>query len=284
MGCGFNTLTMHYQPQSPLVSHIRLLFLAIISVINFLLCYNPVEKKMHNLKNILFSLVVLSLLFFTTVSSVCYANSPPPPTVSIIVSHPPEDIELHIGTEEAQRINKVFESYYIFYLGFDNTKNDVLTVTWKDADFEIALPQLQRYNNIFTLDIGKRTLSPGTFWARPYEFAAITIILTLLIEGLIFFLFGYRKRRHWVVFLVTNLVTQGFLYIWLNSEFYPLVNSYFFPVLFSLIVGEFLVFIIETAAFLILVRERSRWITFLYVIAANFASLVAGGLLINALI
>jgi hypothetical protein len=239
---------------------------------------------MHNLKKHLLSIVILSVLFFATVSSVCYANSLPPPTVSIIVSHPPKDIELHIGSEKAQRITKIFESYFIFYLGFENAEYDALTVTWNDSNFEIALPQLQQYNNVFTLDLAKRTLSRGTSWARPYEFAAITIILTLSIEGLIFFLFGYRKIRSWIVFLVTNIVTQGFLYIWLNSEFYPLVNSYFFPILFNLIIGEILVLIIETAAFLILVRERSRWVTFLYVIAANFASLVVGGILINALI
>ena len=130
----------------------------------------------------------------------------------------------------------------------------------------------------------KRTLTRGTSWLRPYEFASITIILTLLIEGVIFFLFGYRKRNSWIVFLATNILTQGFLYVWLNTQFYPLVNSYFFPVLFSLIVGEFLVFISEITVFLILVRERRRLVTFSYVVAANFASLIVGGFLINALI
>jgi hypothetical protein len=81
-----------------------------------------------------------------------------------------------------------------------------------------------------------------------------------------------------------GLVSWSLLYVWLNLEFYPLANSYFFPILFNLIIGEFLVFIFEAIAFMILVRERQRLVTFLFVLAANAASLVAGGFLFNALI
>lgn len=229
-------------------------------------------------------LLLLPVVFVVFNISVSYANAPPPPTIAVIVSHAPEDIELRIESEKAQRTDRIIESYFTFHLEFSDAHYEMLTVTSGGDTFEIALPQLQKYNNLFTLDLEKRTLTPGTSWSRPYEFAAITIILTLLIEGVILFLFGYRKRNSWIVFLVINIVTQGILYVWLNTEFYPLVNSYFFPVLFSLIIGELLVFIIEIVAFLILVRERPRIVTFLYVIAANFSSLIAGGFLINTLI
>ena len=33
--------------------------------------------------------------------------------------------------------------------------------------------------------------------------------LTLLLEGALFWLFGYRLRRSWLVFLLANLITQG---------------------------------------------------------------------------
>jgi hypothetical protein len=242
------------------------------------------DEEMHiPFKKTLFLLLLPITLIVANVS-ICYANSPPPPTIFVVVAHAPKDLELRIGSEKAQRTDKILESYYTFHLGFTGINSDTLLVTTNDGSFEIALPQLQQYNNAFTLDLVKRTLTRGTSWLRPYEFASITIILTLLIEGVIFFLFGYRKRNSWIVFLATNILTQGFLYVWLNTQFYPLVNSYFFPVLFSLIVGEFLVFISEITVFLILVRERRRLVTFSYVVAANFASLIAGGFLINALI
>jgi len=232
----------------------------------------------------LFLLLLLPVAFVVANTSVCYANAPPPPTIAVIVSHAPKDFELRIGSQKAERIDRIFESYFTFHLEFSGTNYDILTVT-KDGDtFEIVLPQTEKYNNLFILDLESRTLTQGTSWLRPYEFAAITIILTLLIEGVILFLFGYRNRNSWIVFLITNLVTQGFLYVWLNREFYPLVDSYFFPILFGLIVGEFLVFIIETIVFLIFVRERPRLVTFLYVMVANFSSLIAGGFLINALV
>ncbi len=217
-------------------------------------------------------------------TSICYANAPPPPTITVIVSHAPEDLELSIGSYKAQRIDRIFESYYNFHLRFTDIDYDTLKIIKGENTFEIALPELQQYNNIFTLDLEDMTLTPGTSWLRPYEFASVTIILTLLIEGIIFFLFGYRKRTSWIVFLVTNLVTQGFLYVSLNREFYPLVNSYFPSILFYLIIGEFLVLIFEIIAFLVFLRERPRLVTLLYVVLANFASLIAGGFLINALI
>ncbi len=142
--------------------------------------------------------------------------------------------------------------------------------------FEVALNVSLRYNNIFTLDMEKQTLTPGESFFRSFNLTALRVVLTLLIEGLIFFLFGYRQKRSWLVFLIVNLVTQGFLNVWLTVSTSPM-QSY---LVLSLIWGEFLVFIVETAAFLILVKEHRRWRTFAYVITANLVSLFAGSWLI----
>lgn len=229
-------------------------------------------------------IIVLPLIIGIGLTSICYANSPPPPTVSIIVANAPKDLELSIGSVKANGIAKIFDSYYTFYLKFDDINPSMLTISSSEGTFEIPLPQLQKYNNVFRLDIGSRTLIAGASQFRAYQFALITLILTLLIEGALFFLFGYRKRSSWIVFLIVNIITQGLLYVWLNITFYPLVDSYFAPILFSLIGGEFLVFIFEIIAFLIFIRERPRLLTFLYVIMANFASLIAGGFILNYLL
>lgn len=230
---------------------------------------------------LIFLLLPVVLIFGNT--KVCYANAPPPPTVSIVISGAPKDLELSIGSVKGNRIDKIFESYFTFYLEFTDTEY-TLNITEENNTYEIALPQLQKYNNVFRLDLENRSLSPGTSSWRPYEFASITLILTILIEGVIFFLFGYRKWRSWIIFLATNIVTQGFLYIWLNTGFYPLVSSYSFPIYFNLVLGEILVVIVEIGIFLIFINERHRLVTLSYVILANLASLFAGGYLINAMI
>ncbi|MEJ2740893.1 MAG: hypothetical protein P8105_13905, partial [Dehalococcoidia bacterium] len=105
------------------------------------------------------------------------------------------------------------------------------------------------------------------------------IIVTLAIEALVFYLFGYRKKRSWLIFLIANLLTQGALNIWLNVTTTPL-ESY---IIFSLITGELLVIAVELAGFLTFVKEHRRWRTALYVIVANLLSLFAGGYLITVL-
>ena len=94
-----------------------------------------------------------------------------------------------------------------------------------------------------------------------------------------FYLFGYRRKESWLIFLIINLLTQGVLNIWLNGSFTPL-DSY---IIFSLVFGEILVLIIEMIAFLILVKEHHRLRIALYVIIANLLSLIAGGYLITVL-
>jgi len=215
-------------------------------------------------------------------AGVCYANSPPPPSVFIIVSGAPKDLSLRIGAVTPQIRSKAFETYYGFFFQNGAPAENTLQVTTADGAYQIELPPRNSYTSTFTLDIKTGNLTPGAPAWRPYEFASITIVLTLLIEGVIFYLFGYRKKSSWIAFLITNLVTQGYLYVWLNRQDYPSFSGY--GTTFDLILGEFMVVIIEMVALLIAVRERRRLETFLYVILANVVSLIAGGFLVNALI
>jgi hypothetical protein len=126
-----------------------------------------------------------------------------------------------------------------------------------------------------------RKLIPGTLPARNFVIWSIRIILTLLIEALVFYLFGYRQKRSWAVFLGTNLVTQTALFVWLSFLATPLMGSTY--LILDLIIGEFFVFLIEMLVFLIFVNEKRRWMTAGYVILANLVSVIAGGYLIALL-
>jgi hypothetical protein len=210
----------------------------------------------------------------------CNANAAAPPSILIIVSHAPDDLDISIepGGIQAHRTDKVLESYFAFY-SYDLKSADYhLKITTGGSSFDVALNAPLKFNNIFTLDLKNQTLAPGKSFTRSFNLTSLRIILTLIIEALVFFLFGYRKKSSWLIFLTVNLVTQGALNIWLSLSTTPL-QSY---LIFSLVFGEILVFIVEIAAFLIFIREK-RSLVSLFVIVANAASLFLGGFLITLL-
>ncbi|MDD4873831.1 MAG: hypothetical protein PHE15_02500 [Dehalococcoidales bacterium] len=239
--------------------------------------------KRFKLPVFIFTLVILAIASIPT--SVCLANSAEPPSIVIIVPNAPDDLEITIGEENikaGRTENKLIETYFTFYSYQLKATEYTLNFTTGDETFEIKLDTpLEKYNNIFTLDITNRTLTPGTLLSRSIILWSIRIFLTLLIEAAVFYEFGYRQKRSWAVFLGTNLITQTALYIWLSGFALPLTGSFY--LIFDLIIGEFFVFIVEMIAFLILVNEHSRWRTTLYVIIANLLSLIAGGYLIALL-
>jgi len=213
----------------------------------------------------------------------CLANSAEAPSIVIMVPNAPKDLVITLEPElvPARRTDKVVESYFTFYRNdLKNTAEYAFQVATGGKTFEVTTNTfLNRYNNIFTLDLKTQTLSPGKSLSMSVGLPALRISLTLAIEGIVFFLFGYRSKRSWIIFLAVNLVTQGFLNIWLLRNAAPL-DSY---IVFTLIFGEFFVFFFELAGFLILIKEHARGRTAAYVILANLASLLLGGWLITVL-
>jgi hypothetical protein len=228
--------------------------------------------------------LLLSLFLLILVSciapAVCCANSAAPPSILIIVASAPDDlvITLEPGDIPAHRTDKVFESYFSFY-SYDLKSTDYnLKITTGDSTFEVTLKAPLKFNNIFTLDLKNQIVAPGKSFSRSFNLTSLRIILTLIIEALVFYLFGYRGKRSWLIFLIVNLVTQGALNIWLGFSTTPL-QSY---IILSLIIGEILVFIVEMVVFLIFMKEKRSLVSF-YVFIANVASLFAGGFLITQL-
>jgi hypothetical protein len=225
-------------------------------------------------------LLILGLLLMVCVNPpVCNANAAAPPSIIIIVPNAPDDLNISIepGNIQAHRTDKVLESYFSFY-SYDLKSADYkLKITTGGMTFEVPLNAPLQFNNIFTLDLENQIVTPGKSFYRFVNLTSLRIVLTLIIEALVFYLFGYRKKKSWLIFLIVNLVTQGALNIWLGVSTTPM-QSY---LVFSLVFGEILVFIVETAAFLFFVKEHGRSLAFLYVIVANAASLFLGGYLIT---
>jgi hypothetical protein len=229
-------------------------------------------------------MVLFTLLTIAAISPVCYANSAQLPSVLIIVPGAPKDLQITIGLGsrylKAGVRHKTLESHYTFYSSeFRNIDDYTLKVSTNDTSFEIPLPGRPDYGqNIFTLDLKNQKLIPGKSLSRSIILIFSRVILTLLIEGLVFFYFKYRRRESWIAFIIINLLTQGYLNIWLNSM-HPFTRFIFF----TLVSGEILVFIAEMIAFPLLVREHGPLKAISYAFTANLVSLLAGGFILTVL-
>ena len=228
------------------------------------------------------SFLTIFLLFVFT--SYCFGNSAEPPSILIIVDNAPDDLEVGIyanGTYSKANIKeKGTEKYYIFYSReLSTSANYTLKVKSTESTFEMPFEApLKSYDNIFTLDLKNRTLVSGKLLSRSLYLVVLRLTMTLIIEGLIFYLMGYRSKRSWIAFITINSITQGTLNIWLNG-ISPL-GGY---IIVLLVLGEFFVFIFEVIAFLAFLKENQWWRTLLFVILANIVSLIVGGYAISIL-
>lgn len=112
----------------------------------------------------------------------------------------------------------------------------------------------------------------------PLYFAAqlfSTLMPTLLIEGVVLWLLGFREKRSWAVFLAVNTATQVGLHVFCGSILATAGCHPIFYVL-TLLLPELVIWAVEAAAFAALMREhaaRRRWGGAL---CANLASYVLG--------
>ncbi len=240
----------------------------------------------QNLKSVIaISTIILLLVIF--VSSVpVFANAAEPPALVIIVADAPSDLKVGVYHDaesvfvEGRKTTNAIEAQIKFF-GRDLPDNEeyVLEVKYGTERFEITIDKPQNtYHATYSLNLKEKTLLPGETLMRNVTLVGLRVGLTLLIEGTIFWLLGFRKRITWLLFLAINLLTQGVLNLMLATN--PVSASY---VIFGLIFGEIFVFIVEWIAILSLVKEHSQAKRFVTVTLANFASLILGGYLISIL-
>jgi hypothetical protein len=242
---------------------------------------------------VIFIAIFIAIPLFPLTAS---ANSAEPPLFTVMVTNAPEDLQVSLRFSDGMqyganviRKNPAADTFYHFYsdagllyIGYAEIKTATLIVTTGGETFEITLPEPQTYHRLVTLNLSNRTLTPGTPLVRNSILVVMRIALTLLIEGFIFFLFGFRGRKNWTIFLVVNLITQGGLNIILSN---PDMGSYWGLAYIGL---EVIIFIAEIALFsALLERGESKWWLKgwkkpLYAITANTASLFAGAYLIGA--
>ncbi len=206
------------------------------------------------------------------------------PGVTVIVGFPPGDLELSLRVQEGDAFTTVqprkgqiaWETRYRFTYDRDPraqppVENAALVVSSGGKTFECPLSDLMRIihsNDIYFLDVSRQTVTRGQSVGRAVSLASMRVLLTLLLEGLLFFAFRYWKKRSWIAFAIINLITQGALNVVMSLHF---TNPYLFLFLIPMSVP---LLIIELIAFVVIVNEHRRRRTIAYVVAANLLSLL----------
>ena len=232
------------------------------------------------------SRVLLLILTFVLLLGVpVWGNSAEPPSILLIVPGAPDDLVVSMvdGNRSAKghRQDKMLESYFLFYLMETRPmENPSIMVEGGEYSFSVPLGEMEKtYQNTFTLDLEGQTLREGKDPLRSAIFVVLRVALTLVIEGLVFFLFGFRNKSSWIAFLVINLITQGSLNIWIST----VASHNTYTLFMGLVVLEFLILIAEMIGFLKFTKEKSKLRTGVFVLVANILSLYAGGYILMVL-
>ena len=145
------------------------------------------------------------------------------------------------------------------------------------ADFAQATrPYTRAYISNLVYDWQSNTLRAAT--PTPVRFLArllATLIPTLLVEGALLLVFGFRQKRTWLVFLMVNVVTQVALHIFVGSQS-AIAGDSLFSYLALFLLPELFIWAVETVAYQALIEERSSGKRAGYAFLANWASFLFG--------
>lgn len=226
-------------------------------------------------------LMMLSLAF--PLSAI--ANAAEPPIIIIIIPDAGLDVKATLKSEGALLSGDVrekkFETYVSFY-SYDLQENQTIAknveIVFETNEGQIIVDldlENNNYNQLYTLDMETQTLIKGKSLTRDLTLIGMRLGLTLLIEGIVFFLLGYRQARTWILFFLVNLLTQGYLNYTITMNWTD--NAY---VLLGFVVLEMFILVFEWIVLLLTVKEGKKLKLWLTITLANVLSVFLGGYLI----
>lgn len=123
--------------------------------------------------------------------------------------------------------------------------------------------------------------APSPAMAYALQFLC-TLLPTLLIEGVLLFLFGYRSKKSWYSFLLVNLITQGGFSVYLAVSVLQNGANAWMTIFFYLPI-EIVITLVELLLYRRLLTEKSKARAAVYAITANVCSAAFGLWLIDPL-
>ena len=144
-------------------------------------------------------------------------------------------------------------------------------------DFELTQALLSRYEIRLALDwrSGELSLKKAERGSRVHE-AAVRLLLTMLLEGAVFYLFGYRAKRSWIVFFIANVVTQIILSVLMAQMIWRSAG-----ILASFWLLELYLMIFELAVYYFALREWDKGRACLSAVCTNLVSVIFGSVLLT---
>lgn len=239
--------------------------------------------------------VLIALVFITAFAPLVSANSAEPPLLTVICLDAPDDLKLTMlytqngeeRSEELERFSMPWGTYFdsFNYSYYDLLNNDetfsgfTFLAESSEKSFTAVLGLPDSYG-VYTLHYEEETLMYGEepfSTGRKWLLVALRVSVTFLTEGLVFLAFGYRKRRSWLIFAITNLITQIALNAFIITALTSRLENYS-AMLY--LMCEPIIFVTEIAVFAVGLKEHKLWRGAVCALTANFVSLFAGGLLI----
>ena len=166
------------------------------------------------------------------------------------------------------------------YVGVPETYRVLLVTQSGDCWITDAYTRHALQSSI-TLNWADRTASAPSAWLGRLTQFVCTLLPTLLVEGVLLWLFGYRSRKSWLSFLLVNLLTQGGFALYLTvTVLYHGVSGW--SLLFYIPI-EVIITVAELLLYRVLLTEKSRSRAAAYAIIANICSASVGLLLIDPL-
>ncbi len=229
-------------------------------------------------------IILISVIFPCPV----YANGAEPPSLTLIVYNAPADLVIYTKTVYDNRGLEIFDdskikiggSIYRFYDDpyYTGMWDGEIILKSSDESKNMILPPeaFESYDNYVTLDYTTLELTIGQPAWRVPLIIALRVSFTLIIEGILLFVFGFRKMSDIIAFLIVNIVTQSFLNICIITDNFGSWE------MFLLMIIEPLIFVVESIAYCIFLKcppniNYKKLYTIGYAAAANFASLIVGG-------
>lgn len=225
-------------------------------------------------------LALISAMLLLLAAVPALANSPAPRWLYVYTSDEPTDLEMTV------KVRAVGETHFLeafpldkggYYFDYPSVSSDDITLIvktgGKEYDYEVTANMI-RYGADLSFKGGEPIITERTELMNYLPSAFACLGITLVIEGLMLFIFGYRKLRSYIVFLIVNIVTQAALHtLYLTVDFGPYIKWLLFT--------ELGIFIFEGLAYSLLFREHERGRAWAYAIAANLASLILGTVLMD---
>jgi len=216
-------------------------------------------------------LFILIILFSFTAPRISYAWSPSPYTFTFVFVNPPDDLEITPISELEERYSlrrrtRLWETRFTFTISYHRELRHEGEISFQlsseqHEEFVIILPVEPPWRVVVYVD-----LTAQTFTVSPPAWRNVAIIIgwvvpLILLEILLFFAFGYRKKESWKLFAIENSIAQGFFVgVLILSSFYILRGRTLDGFLFFLLIVAVrsAKLITESIMYPLMAKEHSR--------------------------